>query len=224
MSKFFRSKLPKTITYFLGEILIVVLGIFIAVQLNNWNENIKDRKEEKKSLELLLNELNYEKFTVDYSDKELKKSIAYLTQIKNGNYSKIDSLTNKLDNEYIKQKINSSYINMKFSGKLNLISNDTLKSIIARHYEIYYEYFGNFEKSQRAFIHNNVRPYILKELNLSSDSISDNLKIIEKLKDQELQNLISYQIDALTSIDKALDPSYLEQTIQYVEKELAKFD
>ena len=35
MPKFFRKNIPKTITYILGEILIVVLGIFIAVNLNN---------------------------------------------------------------------------------------------------------------------------------------------------------------------------------------------
>jgi len=224
MARFFRKNIPKTITYSLGEILIVVLGIFIAVQLNNWNENKKEKKEEQKSLQLLLNDLKNEKFTSDYSDNELKKSITYLSKIINGNYTKVDSLINKLDNEYINQKINSSYINLKSSGKLNIITNDTLKSIITRHYELYYEYFDNMEKSQRAFIHNNVRPYILKELTISPDSITNKLEIIEKLKDKELQNLIRYQINTLQFIEKNLDPTYLERTIQYVEKELSKFN
>ena len=33
--------------YAVGEIVLVVIGILIALQINNWNENVKKLKQEK---------------------------------------------------------------------------------------------------------------------------------------------------------------------------------
>ena len=52
MIKFFRhirkslleeNKMGKYFKYAIGEIILVVIGILIALQINNWNEGIKDR-------------------------------------------------------------------------------------------------------------------------------------------------------------------------------------
>ena len=48
------GRLKKYLIYSIGEILLVVIGILIALQINNWNENKKDRNTENK----LLIELN----------------------------------------------------------------------------------------------------------------------------------------------------------------------
>ena len=59
MIKFFRkirqrllseNRFSKYLVYAIGEIVLVVIGILIALQINNWNEN---RKELKKSQALL---------------------------------------------------------------------------------------------------------------------------------------------------------------------------
>ena len=58
MQKFFRSirrrvlaenKLQKYLLYATGEILLVVIGILIALQINNWNTRRIERKEAQKS-------------------------------------------------------------------------------------------------------------------------------------------------------------------------------
>jgi len=55
MINFFRKTRKKLINdnkplkyarYAIGEIVLVVIGILIALQINNWNEIAKDRKEE----------------------------------------------------------------------------------------------------------------------------------------------------------------------------------
>ena len=48
----------KTFRYALLEIFLVVMGILIAIQLNNWNESIKFRIEHKKFLVGLIDEFN----------------------------------------------------------------------------------------------------------------------------------------------------------------------
>jgi len=60
MIKFFRkirqgllneNKFSKYLLYAIGEILLVVIGILIAVSINNWNENRKLQNEELNLLE-----------------------------------------------------------------------------------------------------------------------------------------------------------------------------
>ena len=53
MIKFFRkirqrllteNKFSKYLIYAIGEIVLVVIGILIALSINNWNENLKNKK------------------------------------------------------------------------------------------------------------------------------------------------------------------------------------
>ena len=66
MIKFFRkirqnlimeNKTGKYIKYAIGEIVLVVIGILIALQINNWNNNQKANIEEKEILESLYENL-----------------------------------------------------------------------------------------------------------------------------------------------------------------------
>jgi len=38
------NKKAKYLKYALGEIVLVVIGILIALQINNWNQSVKDKK------------------------------------------------------------------------------------------------------------------------------------------------------------------------------------
>ncbi len=44
------NRFSKYMLYAIGEILLVVMGILIALQINNWNEAQKDRKAENQAL------------------------------------------------------------------------------------------------------------------------------------------------------------------------------
>ena len=69
MIKFFRkirqnllmeNKTGKYFKYAIGEIILVVIGILIALQINNWNENSKRKSKEIK--------IYYEILTQDVGD------------------------------------------------------------------------------------------------------------------------------------------------------------
>tara|TARA_B100000949_G_scaffold214142_1_gene209453 strand:+ start:7695 stop:7895 length:201 start_codon:yes stop_codon:yes gene_type:complete len=66
MIKFFRkirqrllieNRFTKYLLYALGEIILVVLGILIALQINNWNQEQKDHKAEITYLKEIKNSL-----------------------------------------------------------------------------------------------------------------------------------------------------------------------
>jgi hypothetical protein len=66
MIRFFRSvrqnliaegRLGRYLAYAFGEILLVVIGILIALQINNWNQERKNRKEESVFVKSLLTDL-----------------------------------------------------------------------------------------------------------------------------------------------------------------------
>lgn len=70
MIKFFRkirknllteNKMSKYFFYAIGEIVLVVIGILIALQINNWNADQKTATEEISILNNLLESLYYAK-------------------------------------------------------------------------------------------------------------------------------------------------------------------
>ncbi|MDZ7614448.1 MAG: DUF6090 family protein [Flavobacteriaceae bacterium] len=45
------NKIGSYLKYAIGEIILVVIGILIALQINNWNENRKDRKQMRTNIQ-----------------------------------------------------------------------------------------------------------------------------------------------------------------------------
>jgi uncharacterized membrane protein YidH (DUF202 family) len=48
-----KNKIGKYLKYAIGEIILVVIGILIALSINNWNENKKNINQSKKHLETI---------------------------------------------------------------------------------------------------------------------------------------------------------------------------
>lgn len=73
MIKFFRqirqsfltkNKFGKYLLYAVGEIILVFIGIFMALQFNNWNEEKKIQKNIQTTLNLLKDEINTNKMSI----------------------------------------------------------------------------------------------------------------------------------------------------------------
>lgn len=74
MIKFFRhirksvlmeNKTGKYFKYAIGEIVLVVIGILIALQINNWNENKKIRDKEQQVLTEIISDLDFTLIDLD---------------------------------------------------------------------------------------------------------------------------------------------------------------
>lgn len=130
------NKTSKYFKYAIGEIVLVVIGILLALQINNWNENRKANNEEVAILESLQENLVLAKSQSEALIIKEREAINNLILVLN-----IDSLneTDKavsLTNEMVKSAVwnieeslpvINRYSELKSSNKLGLIKNQTIK-------------------------------------------------------------------------------------------------
>jgi uncharacterized membrane protein YvbJ len=75
----------KYIKYAVGEIILVVIGILIAVQINNWNTEVQTKKIEEKYLTEIRNRLQSDlpdvNFNIDFNEQRLKSNEVVLSYL-----------------------------------------------------------------------------------------------------------------------------------------------
>ena len=129
------NKFSKYMIYAFGEIILVVIGILIALQINNWNEIRKTKEVEKEILYVLLEDLNSAK---SYSAQYIENEQSYLDIIEKILHN--DSIKTVLNNnntiEYfnkafwdfeIKIPVINTYSDLKNAGKIAIIQNDSIR-------------------------------------------------------------------------------------------------
>jgi hypothetical protein len=132
------SKTSRYFKYAIGEIVLVVIGILIALQINNWNEQRKILQSEQEILTNLKSELIINRDRLDkilqihlkeYSDG-LKLLHLFNTDISKIPVSKLDSLLSNIEGLYTFEA-NDGYIkSLIASGKIDHIQNETIKGFL----------------------------------------------------------------------------------------------
>jgi hypothetical protein len=149
MIKFFRkirqkmlieNKFSKYLLYAIGEIVLVVIGILIALSINNWNEARKDREKEQ----LFLNKLSSNLSDDINSLKNIMHSDSVLIQDLNKISNEIltvdDPKELSFDNnsryKYSIFSANTSlYDNMISTGQIGLFRNDSIFDGLTSYYK-----------------------------------------------------------------------------------------
>lgn len=132
-----KNKAGKYFKYAIGEIILVVIGILIALQINNWNEQRKSRSAEKYLYGKMLKDLSKE---VTINKRDIKWSKKYQDinyQIYNETRG-AEPLLNLTEYNWIQYiHIYHPVIETNYKDEIALISNDSIKELL-RDY-IYYE-------------------------------------------------------------------------------------
>ena len=136
------KRFSKYLLYAVGEIILIVIGIMIALQLNNWNEERKINQKEKKLLwELVANLKTNEQVLLDNISVETDRIVAIdkllgLTH----EFQPTDSLDTYFSKVMYREQFSisrSSFDNLKSIG-LDIIKNDSLKLSITHLFEVTY--------------------------------------------------------------------------------------
>lgn len=75
------NRVSKYLIYASGEIVLVVIGILIALQINNWNENRKNLAKEKAILKAIHNEFIQNRIQLDSTLHYHKRSLKYTSKL-----------------------------------------------------------------------------------------------------------------------------------------------
>ena len=134
------GKTGKYLKYAFGEIMLVVIGILIALQINNWNEERKTDKVEIKMLQELLSTLEsdmvFQNNQIDWFKSQISSSKLIIEYL-NSNLTYHDSLDFHFGNAFDRftgLTRDQAYQKAKSNG-LDFIKNDSLKEELTWTYE-----------------------------------------------------------------------------------------
>ncbi len=187
---FTENSFTKYLFYAIGEIILVVIGILIALQINNWN-NLRIEKEEakksyrniKRQIEDDRDELTKEKALNNY----LSASFKYANKIiRAQDFTKSDSLAliaMGLSQYSDFNSVGNIYETLVNSGNIKLLKNDEITSSIQQ-LETTYIYANKLETIHWDIIINELSPLLKSTVNF------DAFKAVkpEKLYEVEMQN------------------------------------
>jgi hypothetical protein len=172
MSRFFskiRYKLAaenqsmKYLRYAIGEIVLVVIGILIALQINNWNETRKESVFEQKVLQEILTSIdqnvNYLNLGMSWNNEAINSCRIILNHFDN-NIPYSDSLDHHFSTSllwFYPSINNNAYESLKSYG-LHLIKNDTIRETLGSIYE--WKYMDILNQRQDEYFYGTVSPVI----------------------------------------------------------------
>ena len=213
MIKFFRKirqnllsggKTGKYLMYAIGEIILVVIGILIAIQINNWNTNRIDRNKEQEILQQLKGEYldNKEQLQSKIEVRNRMNSSAFaLLEYKNkASYDiDIDSFNLLLVQTLFRPTFDPALgvtNELIHAGKLYLIKNDDLRKSVSDWSGKYYNELEEEEQVVFDFIRYEYHPFLVDKYTLRNVySQIKNSNICEDVHLAETEGSIMYTLN-----------------------------
>lgn len=137
------NRFIRYLLYAIGEIILVVIGILIALQVNNWNSARIDKQKESVYLKNIERDLREQLLSIR-SQMEYEFSIIQLAKPLIINYKehrefKVDSSftasVGRLTGRMTFVRNNPTYIELLSSGNIDIISHDSLKNELINYYQ-----------------------------------------------------------------------------------------
>lgn len=146
--------------YSVGEIVLVVIGILIAIQINNWKEQKKSVQLKDVYLTRLINDIERDTMTINYVKSEIKINQNLIRKlIKNINSKSDDSNLDTIISNYFERgwiisefiPNDNTYTDLSQTGNMNIIKNTQLIDEIIQYYG-YLEEIDNSNNVNKSWI------------------------------------------------------------------------
>ncbi|RNC87995.1 MAG: hypothetical protein ED556_02050 [Winogradskyella sp.] len=244
MIKFFRhirhsliqkNQMGKYFKYAIGEILLVVIGILIALQINNWSDKSKLMEQEKVYLKQLLHDFMANKEGISYFKKAYEGELKHLDVILRHTGPNVEIPSDKIFDSI--QNLNTPNVELLYATtetqtdlNLDLISNNNLKQTIKR-FPITYKFYDGNERGldelviEQRKIHQQYIPLIINE-NKNYGQEFHPIDTVGFLRNKEFQNIT---VDRLwvtrTAINRLKSvEQHNDSIVKLIEIELSKHD
>ncbi|MFC4722925.1 DUF6090 family protein [Geojedonia litorea] len=237
-----QNKTGRYLKYAIGEIILVMIGILLALQVNNWNNNRELKKEELKVLKSLYKEFNenLSSFDIAYKFHLNRKNDIKTMMTSNPSELSLDSLRSlnaSVSNNLTFDPFQGIYNSVINSGKIELISNDSLKIKIARFQDLLNDYKEE-ETNTMIFTQNNLYPFQLdgSKLNFNiaydiresskEEQIELKQSIVQLIESDKYENLLVYIYSYMSGIfiEGPILKEEMISIINLLKKEIEKHD
>jgi len=126
--------------YAIGEIVLVMVGILLALQVNNWNEERKQSIQVNTALEGLVEDLTIQNEIIDEQILYEKKHIAAIDSIYSLmefplNIGKVDKMLDSLTSRQTFISVKATFNNLEESGGLLFLKDLQLQNSIIRYFQ-----------------------------------------------------------------------------------------
>ncbi|WP_411767730.1 DUF6090 family protein [Winogradskyella sp. A3E31] len=129
-----QNKTGRYFKYAIGEIILVVIGILIALQINNWNETKKKRMSWKTYTESLIKDLKQDTTTLNMVTKYINDdslSIEKISSRLSSEHATVDSLIKiaryelRINSKAYRPPNDKTFLAMQANGTIELFDNET---------------------------------------------------------------------------------------------------
>jgi hypothetical protein len=227
--------------YAIGEIILVVVGILVALQINNWNETKKNKSTESVYLKEMLvdSEINLQKSIETIRDFEemIPVLIGLLEQsaLEKPTIS-VDSLNiafSAINNMTTYTSTDRVYNNLIGSGDFKLITNQEIKTELAAYYKAI-DLIKLVQSTHEMELVQSFQPYIIDYLDfqaINSMSVDDfklpdpveKNKILDVLSDRKFRNIVTLKLTIITDLlEQNRNIEQINRTIVTLLKETVK--
>ncbi|MFY0630273.1 MAG: hypothetical protein JXR05_07815 [Flavobacteriaceae bacterium] len=210
MIKFFRhirkslieqNNMGKYFKYAIGEILLVVIGILIALSINNWNENRKVEAQLKSALQSIYNDTVADSLLIDQAkplvhlrDSTIQNLIlrSYATE------TNLDTLISIMQSEFplrwysSPQYNKNTFTNLKNTGAFDILPNDIKLSLS--------DYYTTLESYET------LNDEVLNQYRIHLDDFVKRYNIIGRFYDDNYNNSYLYKSTWKTVDEKDFTP------------------
>ena len=232
------NKFSRYLIYAIGEIILVVIGILIALQVNNRNEQRKENDFEVKILTEIRNNLQTDLLEIR-EDLEIMDDLKRACLDVKNHILHLDEPSDSLSISAAILRvtphfspINSGY-NLLQTRSVGIIKNDSLRNSITYQYDMLYPYYKTYEEERGRFHTLHSEPKLLEYFSMIYD-VDQGLSYrglffeINKIDYQRLKNdskfiklidAIAFENALIQSRGKRVENSILE-LIQHIDDEL----
>jgi len=209
------NKTSKYFKYAIGEIILVVIGILIALSINNWNEVRKESIEEQKILKAIQAGFKFNKLEINKNIDETTLTVLGTGNVLNAN---LDTLTNEQSNKLVRKMTNFSTFHpsdgalndLINSGHLNIIKNDSLKDKLSNWNSLVLDVTED-EIYMKQFINDYILPIALKNSSINKET-KFKRKSLHLFNDPLFENIVlrlnksaTYQISLYKHLELEID-------------------
>lgn len=185
-----QSRPAKYLLYAIGEIFLVVIGILIALQINNWNDNVKTSKAELAYYHRIKDDFDLDQKVIQdmlkEADNRIKVSRQLLLDLDSGTKDK-----NYILNEFLLSLRSDAYVprdvtfkDLVSSGNLKVLADVSIKNSLIQYYSELENLRSQLEqnrgeKIKRSFDLVNSPQFGMHEFNYMRDALG--LEVLEIL-------------------------------------------